>query len=58
MDEADDATLASPRVYPDGYPVEVEGATVVSVPCASRLRLRTDGAVGAVRLRIVPGRAC
>ncbi len=55
---ADTVVLASPRVYPNGYSVEVEGATVVSEPCASRLRLRTDGAVGAVRLRIVPGGAC
>lgn len=57
-DGADTVVLASPRVYPDGYSVEVEGATVVSKPCANRLRLRTDGAAGAVRLRIVPGGTC
>ncbi|MFM7143283.1 MAG: hypothetical protein ACKO2K_15355 [Alphaproteobacteria bacterium] len=50
--------LASPRIYPDGYSVEVEGATVVSAPCAQRLRLRTEGGATAVRLRVVPGGSC
>lgn len=55
---ADTVVLASPRVYPDGYSVEVEGAAVVSAPCAPRLRLRTVPGSAAVRLRIVPGGAC
>ena len=50
--------LASPRIYPDGYSVEVEGATVVSARCATKLRLRTDRPGEPVRLRIVPGGAC
>ena len=42
----------------DGDSVEIEGATVVSAPCASRLRLRTVPGSAAVRLRIVPEGAC
>lgn len=41
--------------YPDGYAVEVTGASVTSRPCADRLTLRTRPHATTVTLRVVPG---
>ena len=47
------------RHYPGGYTVRVEGATVVSAACASRLVLRNQPDARTVSLRLTPGdRAC
>lgn len=44
--------------YPDGYAVEVEGAWVVSKPCADRLVLVARGRAETVRVRVHPGTSC
>lgn len=43
--------------YPDGYRVEVRGATVTSAPCAETLTLRSRPGAGEVTLRVVPADA-
>jgi len=40
--------------YPDGYAVEVTGATVTSRPCAETLTLRTRPHATQVTLRVIP----
>lgn len=49
-------TVSIPRAqYPDGYTVEVTGATVTSRPCAGTLALRTRPHASQVTIRVTPG---
>ncbi len=42
------------RHYPDGYTVTVDGATIVSAPCAPRLLLRNETAANNVSVHVAP----
>ena len=44
--------------YPDGYTVQVSGATVTSKPCAQRLKLRNRSKAKAVSVTVTPGGTC
>jgi endoglycosylceramidase len=44
--------------YPDGYRVELEGARVVSEPCADRLALRAEPRAEVVTVRVAAGGDC
>jgi endoglycosylceramidase len=53
------SVLWVPRLhYPDGYRVDVVGATVTSPPCAERLTLRTRRSATEVHVVVTPGAAC
>jgi endoglycosylceramidase len=43
-----------PRHYADGYAVTVDGATVVSAPCAPQLLLRSQPGAASVSVQVVP----
>jgi endoglycosylceramidase len=44
--------------YPNGYSVSVQGARVVSLPCASTLLLRNDAHAASVSIHLTPSLGC
>lgn len=53
------SVISIPRLtYPDGYTATVQGARVISSPCARRLVLLSRPGAGEVAVSVVPGARC